>query len=157
MKLRSVFIFLACLVSGDAISSQYSKVLAKTEVSHLALIANNLNMFYLLNDDFEKSNEESDHLRETLVRFSVSKDKMLLIESHYIGPVSEVTTEGCKNAISEVENNIKGADSKIYSNLRMFSVLNITSKQSESVFDSAQIAVTLRAQENKELSVSCKN
>jgi hypothetical protein len=154
MKFSALIFVLLFPVSTFA--SSISDELARKDVSHLDLIANNLNMFYLSKMDAKNGNKNASEVEESFVRFSVTKKKQIMMQSFYIAPVSKVTSEQCKALLDGIVSKTKDKDSSIHKVFPILTVLEFTPKHTAQLLSEMKFSVYLQAKENNQLSLNCE-
>lgn len=156
-----VYLFI-CMVfmTSNVFATDISKLLDRTDVTHLQLLANDLNMLTLIQKakesvDQEKTKKMSE-ITNTLTRYSVSKDHKLVIESFYQAPVTKVTNNECNELVSKLSKDISGNDSTMTKLLLMLSTIKLNPTQTQQIADDSYLIVYMQAEENKQLSINCR-
>ena len=141
------------IVSAGA--ATLSKDLARSDVSHLELIANNLNLLTILQKNQHKE-VSPEGMREQIVTFSVKDKKQLNVAALYSAPVGLVTSSQCNQTVNELSQTVRGEKSQFYKLISVLSPLSLTEIQSQEILKEASLFVSITADENKELRVACK-
>lgn len=160
MKNLCLALVLSVFVATNGVASDIGKALAKSDVSHLELIANNLNVLAVMEKILKKMDQKEHKNNESrenvLTKFLVSKDSRLIIEDFYSAPVTSVTDEVCKEQLVKLQESVSGSDSKISVTLSMLSPTKLTTEQAQQILDDAHLVVHMHAKENSQLSLSCR-
>lgn len=161
MKKTALLLILTTLIVSNVIASNIEQRLSKTKVTHLELLANNLNILFWLNKinnkkEHEKKKTKDNAIEEVLVKFSTSKNHRLVIENFYIGPVQEMTDSVCKKQLDEVLEKMSNGNSKVSSITSMLHPIRLTPVEVQKLFDNAYITVYMNAKENSQLGIKCQ-
>jgi len=150
--LLAILIAVPCL----SLANSFDK-LAKTNVSHLQLMINNLNMFLWNNmESFRKSQDGKGGPSLEFIKFFASDNNGLSVDAFSTAPVGDVTPEKCKFLANEFKSNLFG-DEQLIALLPVFSYYDIPEHEIRDFVTKANVRVILSAKENKQLSVKCSN
>lgn len=141
-------LFLLLSFSMSVQAQTYADALAKAPVNHLQLVANNLNMLFLIKgEDLEFSPE--DGISSALLRFMQTNDNQILARAFLIAPVSKLSKKFCQDQMNQFK-------SAIQPNLLMvLTPFDPSHTELESLSSSFRYEVILQAEENKDLRIDC--
>lgn len=154
MKKICILVAFFSVFISNSYASKAGDAMARSDVSHLELLANNLNMFYLIKKDELQGGKESE-IVESFVRFSTTKDKKLYIEAFYKAPVLKVTKDQCEATLKNSASKLRDPGSSISQVLPLMTVYSISAAQAQEILNESYMKVYLQAQENTELSIKC--
>ena len=150
-------LLLGCGMLFAAMSTNASDIgvtLDRKDVSAFDLIANNLNIVYLMDKsqkDKSKKPEKVDQAEEIFSRFSVSKEHRLVIESFYKAPVAKVTKDECNMVLLKLAEE----KSQVSKAIVMLSPYKLSIDEAKQITDQAHLIAYLQAEENNQLSLNC--
>lgn len=163
MKRIVIFVFVLCFFTGGVQADNVGRILAKTKVNHLELLASNLNMLYVVGKTIEgnglknggkESGLHKDVGASYMKVFSVSKDDRLIISDYHKVPVADVTDKKCMELRDKLRNEITDEDTILA--IIMLSVPRLSEEQALSLLKDAYTVVYVQARENPRLSISCQ-
>lgn len=153
--MKKMFFAIICslLATSSALASDIGKALNKSDVSHLELLANNLNILTLIGkvQDENKGNVSKEPTENTLTKYSVSKDHRMIIEDFFKAPVTMVTNKQCSTLLDKLAQDAL----KLSQVLVMISPTSLSPAQAQEITNNAKLVVYMQAKENSQLSINC--
>lgn len=154
--------FLVCLLATmNVYASDVGEVLDRKDVSRLELLANNLNIMFMMSKYQEEKNKKSDTkgkgTQHTLTKYSVSKDHRLIINKFYSAPVAKVTKKECNTLLSELSTEVTDGESSLTKVMQLVSAYDLSARAANNIAQTAYLNVYIQANENKQLSLRCSS
>lgn len=153
-----VVVLVAFFFSQLSVAEQYSDLLAKKEVKHLELVLNNLNMFLMSkSDEIFNQKRKNSSIEDTYIKFYLTKDNTLAVDSMHEAPVAMVTKAQCNTLLDEGINFITGENSSFPKLISAVSFHDFKLEDAKEFVDNTHMVIYLRAKENAELLVKCQS
>ncbi|MFY8275325.1 hypothetical protein AAEU32_14470 [Pseudoalteromonas sp. SSDWG2] len=155
MKLKIILI-IACSFAVLSLSAKtISADLAGSPTNHLQLLANNFNMFMVINLDKirEDSLNQNKEFVETYFRVSVSKDNKLNFHAIYEAPVTSISKDKCQTKLKHyiTESRERAAIPIV----QAISFFYLEESDVVELLQESTYSLTIAAKENRELQISC--
>ncbi|WP_105215371.1 hypothetical protein [Pseudoalteromonas sp. T1lg22] len=141
--------------SSLANATSLSSKLANSPTDHLQLLANNLNMFMLLNLEKlrEQSVIENKEFLEVYFRASVENNGTLKLHAMYEAPVSSISKAKCQAKLKKYVNELK--ENGGITTFQAVSYYYLSRQEALSLLNESTYSITIVAKENNELQISC--
>ncbi|HAS6253610.1 TPA: hypothetical protein RQL13_004447 [Vibrio vulnificus] len=155
MKKLAVATLILASVSNVVFAQGLNEKLAKTEVNHLQLLANNMNMFMLTKMESmkEKSQSNGDEFVKEFFKAHTDTENNLVFNAYYSAPVASLSKDKCQEKLLSDIEGLSG-DSGVRA-FQAVSYFQLSSSEVSAILESAKYSVTIIAKENNELKISC--
>lgn len=152
--LKKTALFFTLALSCSSAFSFTPEQLSKMEVSQLDLLVSNLNVILASDLDQEKPDTVLGTVR-VFSRFSLSNSNQLMFDSVHTAPFTDVTKKKCDELAADATDFLT---SDSFSNiLRMLSHVSISGEELKPFLQSTYIYISITADENKDLRLTCTN
>lgn len=108
----------------------------------------------------DRNQNSTKSIRNTLVRYSLSKNHRLILNDYYEAPVTKVTNETCNTQLNKLVENITGGNGtgkRLSGLIAMLMPITLTTAQVQQLLDESYFVVHIQAIENPQLSLTCQH